>query len=633
MSYRACYQCQLVFDFTGHSDGGVGAECPECGGGLEVYEIDETELAGVGHSVDAFTDATMDIDEPSDASYPGFDSIDSTVDASPEPPHDPIRRTRRLDESLGGRGNPPSDDISGGSLSGSKSHDTSGSTGDAPRKRNTRILGRAAESRSASGPIPSRAAAAGRRSATSADDAQKTTMLPQLDSTMALSAIDAASDALITPPPVVPVRPKPVLVALADDSIESADSFDFSGHRAASSGSGSTLIASAPSRPGDAATEALRSSDLGDRVFGPKVVDAFDDSAPLDFDDSLEGDAPVDELDALTQRAAAAVRRRANPGASGKAPPVPRRGDASRQKPDLRRRKRSRWPLAAVALVLVAGGGGVAAWHFGLVELRSPTGPADISVLAPREPVTGASWEARLERVLQDGHALIPVVPGSAPLQEGAFLAGGPEGLSTSHGPVPGLPSTLVPAPLVRSDNGAEWIGPLEASLERLLAESPGLLLIALDGSAATQVLTRFAYTAQKAGYRMFGLVVGRDDGEGKGQIPFIVHRAGGTLPPSGALVVRIGRLGFHVTVQSSDGKALPNAENPIIPRRPGNNLLDVRALDKRLGRLRTQYESVRAAILFANDDLPIDKLAEVMSRIRGSDAGPRYERIALGVP
>jgi hypothetical protein len=274
--------------------------------------------------------------------------------------------------------------------------------------------------------------------------------------------------------------------------------------------------------------------------------------------------------------------------------------------------------------VLVLGGGGAGAWFM----LNGSTSPKPKpATQAPTKPVP-QTWTARIEAQLDAGEAKLPVVSGLEPAEElGVFIAGGPEGLMTSVGPVTGLPATRVRSDILDSDVDGHWVRPLVQTLARAKADASEPFSMALDTNVTTKDLLRIAYGAFKHGHQSFNLLVGRTDG-GLGALGFKLHF--NSYPePAKAVVLRIGRTrGFHLTVQA-EGKVI-SQEPRLLPRRDTDGKLDLRALSDRLDQLVTAHPGVGLIIVHPLPSMPLDKLAAVLTRIRGRGAQPRFTDLRL---
>ncbi len=267
--------------------------------------------------------------------------------------------------------------------------------------------------------------------------------------------------------------------------------------------------------------------------------------------------------------------------------------------------KKPLFVAAALALLVV---GGVGAWF--ATRGDSPPPPAEIP--EPDRP----AWPEPLKTALGEGSAMVPVVAGADALAEGPFLAGGPEGLTGSFGPVLGLASTTIPDPLVRTDDGGEWVDALRAALERAAVDRGAPLAFAFDGSVPSRTLLRLAYAAQKAGHGKLALVVGREEISGElGGIPLAVT----TDPLPDAVHVRVGRLGFRVEA--------PGRE-PTRVERTDADALDLVGLAKQLDGL----GGAETGVVHAIGDLPLNQLAAVLSVMRGSPEKPRLRALALAL-
>ncbi len=337
--------------------------------------------------------------------------------------------------------------------------------------------------------------------------------------------------------------------------------------------------------------------------------------------------ADVDELEGRTpapKGGPAAPRGGASATASG--PPA----DARRSAPQPRPRSSGgagRVVLIVLLLVVVGAGGGAALWWFVLREKPQTVAKPDDAA-----PVREPDFDEKLGRMLEDGQAVLPVVTTELTLAESPFIAGGPEGLSTSAGVIPGLPSVKINEPLVESDGGGEWVSTLKTALDPASGDGSARLALALDGSVPLKTITRLAYSGFKAGFRKFALVVGRGNGAPgeRGLLPFTLQLPETKAPAPAAVVIRIGSRGMLVAVQGPDGNDLDPAERANIPRREKDNGLDLTILGEKLDALSAAHADVKAAIIYANDDLKLEQLAQIVAIVRNGAEKARFPEVAL---
>jgi hypothetical protein len=282
--------------------------------------------------------------------------------------------------------------------------------------------------------------------------------------------------------------------------------------------------------------------------------------------------------------------------------------------------------LVVLLLVVVGAGGGAALWWFVLRNKPQPVATHETP------PAPEPKFDEKMGRMLEDGQAVLPVVATEMTLEESPFIAGGPEGLSSSAGVIPGLPSVKINEPLVESDAGGEWVSTLKTALDPAAGNGSARLALALDGSVPMKTITRMAYSGFKAGFRKFGLVVGRGDGAPgeRGVLPFALQLPETQLPAPAAVVIRIGSRGVNVAVQKPDGADVDASERATIPRRENDNGLDLKGLGEKLDALSAAHADVKSAVIFANDDLKLDQLAQVVALVRRGPEKPRFPEVSL---
>ncbi len=317
--------------------------------------------------------------------------------------------------------------------------------------------------------------------------------------------------------------------------------------------------------------------------------------------------------------------RRPPAPAAPRAAPIDEAGRPTLHADDFpRRRGAGRGRAAAIVLgvFVVVGGLAFGAWRL----LRSDDEPAAAAVDAgaPAAP----AWDVALRQQLQDGQATLPVLEGASPLAQTPYVAGGPEGLASSEGVVPGMPSTTVPDSLVDADDDGEWVRALRRSLERGGLDRSQPLAFALHGKVRAATMRRMAYAGYKAGFRTFALGVAAPDGA-LGSLGFSLHPRSTPLPTTGAVVVRVGRIGFHVTVKDAQGEVVSEGA-PNVPRVEGG--LDLDGLTARLAALRAAHPDAQAVVLHPNDEMTLDELAPVLARLHGAGGGPTYALVALAL-
>lgn len=350
------------------------------------------------------------------------------------------------------------------------------------------------------------------------------------------------------------------------------------------------------------------------------------------------GDAAPRHTRVVSADGAAPPARRARPESAPAATPSPRgprtpRPTASRPaaaeemgRPTVSVMPRRSGPsiglLAGAGAGLLALVGGL---YFAFSGGETPA-PAeqDAAIVAPK-----LDWSATLAKQLEGAESYLPVLGDVPRVQDGAYIAGGPEGFASSFGNIVGLPSTKIADGVIDHDRDGEWVRPLRAALERSTAGRDAPLGLAFDAKMPARDFLRLAVAAERAGRNRLLLLVGREAGQGEiGGIPFGAWRASSRLPPEGVVIARIGQLGFHVTVKDGSGQVISLGPNMIVRRRKA---LDYDALGKRLRALRDAHPGVEMIIVYPNPETPLEQLATVLATaaFRG-DGQPRFTDVRV---
>lgn len=290
-------------------------------------------------------------------------------------------------------------------------------------------------------------------------------------------------------------------------------------------------------------------------------------------------------------------------------------------------RRKSRWPLVVMALLVLGGGGAGAWWFMGQPGVSDGNDTPDAQ--PDSAPPAALSWTARIEKQVEDGQAGLAVVSGLPAVEEGGpFVAGGPEGVMTSEGPVTGMPTTRVRKDILDTDADGQWVRPLVHTLQRAKSDAKQRFSLALDAKMPAGDVVRLAYAAFKYGHRDFGLVVARADG-GLGAVPFKVARDSDAALPF-QLQIRIGRTrGFNVTVRQNNKVV---SEEPRLIDRNASGKLDMRALGDRLTQLAQDHPGVPTVVIHPQPDMTLATLVQVIATVRGRGETPRFGELRLGV-
>jgi hypothetical protein len=296
------------------------------------------------------------------------------------------------------------------------------------------------------------------------------------------------------------------------------------------------------------------------------------------------------------------------------------------------RRAGSKTPLIIALTVVVLGGGAAAAYFLtrgGTPAVPSGDGQTNGSGGAVASAAPSGKAADPLAAALGDAQAELPRAQGGEPLDDGiAFLVGGPEGLSTSFGGVPGLPSLTLPEPQIDRDQGGEWVKPLEALLKGNRGPDQSRLNLALDQGADARTAIRIAYSAHRAGFREFGLVVDRG-GDGRGALPFSVQPSGAALPAGGAMVVSVGSISVKVDAQDANGTQL--SDGVAVPHKDGTKP-DLDAVVTRIETILAAQPGVKRALVYPNPEMTLEQLAGVVDRVSAKSGKRLFADVSLAI-
>ncbi|MCA9540427.1 MAG: hypothetical protein KC620_16120, partial [Myxococcales bacterium] len=327
---------------------------------------------------------------------------------------------------------------------------------------------------------------------------------------------------------------------------------------------------------------------------------AVDDTPPIDEVDAVPDDSVADQFSPATVMAM---------------PPQKKKGGGAMV------------AVIIVVAVLALGGGGFAAWWF---LLRGPAEAPQTPTTEVEAPPVELSFAEKLGKQIEDGQARLPRVPGAEALAEATWVAGGPEGMATSLGPVTGMPSTLIRDNTVESDDDGEWVTAMRLRLSEGSPGADSMLLIGVPADVTARDFLRMANAGRMAGHGRFGLVVEKAEAEGeRGMIPFWLHPRTANLPESGAVLVRIGRIGLHVSAQNGAGEVVSEGE-PSLPRQGAQ--LDLDALGKRLAELKAAHPDIKRVIVFPIGDMELTALAGLMAQVHAGADGARFDELAIAL-
>ncbi len=294
------------------------------------------------------------------------------------------------------------------------------------------------------------------------------------------------------------------------------------------------------------------------------------------------------------------------------------------------RKKSSKLPLIIALVVLVLGGAGAAVWFLVLAEPEP----------APEPEVTAApvelTWGEKLEAQIKAGEAPLPAVDAAGPLEETTWIAGGPEGMSTSDGLVTGMATSVIRAGAVQSDETADFVPVVQQKLAEASPAADKRLLLGFPAEMSADDFMRMAESGRRAGHEGFAMVVEQGAGSGTlGQLSFVLAPKGTPLPETGIVKVRIGTLGLHMTARDGQDARLPEGQaegepmpEPRVPMKGG--ALDFDGFSARLVALKTAQPAVDRVVIYPAPSTKVADLARLMSRIYQGSDGKKFAETAL---
>jgi len=267
--------------------------------------------------------------------------------------------------------------------------------------------------------------------------------------------------------------------------------------------------------------------------------------------------------------------------------------------------------------------GGVAAMSL----LKRP----EVSTSGSENAPTPASDVPRsaLEGAIAETIPVLPRAPHIDAVVEAVWLAAGPEALRTSVGPVPGIASSDPASSVTRRNDGGVWFPALRRVLSGVAGRARDPLSLALDAAAPSASLVRFAYSGHLSGFHRYSLVVRRDDGTARlSAIDFSLDLADRPRPSAGVAVVRIGRLGVRLSVESREGERLTPAD--AVAARSSDGSVDMASLERHLQALTRAYRAIRMAIVYVDPDMPLGQLVPLLVRLREAPDQDRFPSLRL---
>lgn len=355
------------------------------------------------------------------------------------------------------------------------------------------------------------------------------------------------------------------------------------------------------------------------QVMGPdarsstRVFDIVSDEAPeppMAFTEPLQVDP-------------ASLAPKAQPPSPLDAPPTPR--PQAQQRPKAPRPVKRRGPglLLPLLIVLVIAGAGVGVW----LAIGGERGTPTPETTPPEE---AGPWSERFEARIADLEVVIPTVKQAEGIAERPFIIGGPEGLITSAGAVPGLPaaSRKALAGALESNDDEAWLRNLDTAMK---TASGGTALMALDQGLDAHALSLVGRSLYRAGFEQLALVV-REGGQ-LAVVPFELRTLEDPIPASGAVVLYIGQRQATVTLQDGEGQTIAQSPERLAVGEGGT--LDLAALSTQMRALRSargegDEDPWRSAVIRGGGDIALSHLAALMSHLRAEGDGGDFQTLAV---
>ena len=290
--------------------------------------------------------------------------------------------------------------------------------------------------------------------------------------------------------------------------------------------------------------------------------------------------------------------------------------------PTRRRRRGGVSPLGVMVTVVIVGG--ITAM---VVLKRDPNEPS-----ATRAPDTSDAPAAAKKSALEEAVAeAVPALPSAKHIDavvDTVWLVAGPEALRTSIGAVPGVASNRPPLSAFRRDDRGTWLPAMRQALSRAGGPARDQLSMALDAGTPASSLLRFAYSGHLAGFNRFSILVRREDRPDRlTAIDFSIDLPEHARPSAGVAVVRVGRLGVRVSVESRDGERLTPVD-AVVPRTAGS--VDIPTLERVLTELTKRHRAVRVAIVYLDPDMTLAQVVPLLVRLREAQDRDRFPSLRL---
>jgi len=369
--------------------------------------------------------------------------------------------------------------------------------------------------------------------------------------------------------------------------------------------------------PTPLSTEALESSQRSSRGTGRPKSQA---TRVLDLNSDLPDEEEMAQLTQVQQREPRSlqqrVAQRSEPQVVQRSPSSLPVTSASRSTVYIQPKPKRSWRIPLLLLLFAGLVLGAVVWYLN----REPP-PKTVEPISEPE----LSWEEHLEHQIKESVITLPAASNAEPLKEIDYLVAGDEALFNSLGSVPGMPSAKIPPGMISTGKQGRWVRPLKQALSRVEEGRDRLFALGLNDNTPTDELLLIARSAYLAGRPQLALLVRRDDSS-LGTLAFWLQIPGEPLPVDGAVVIRIGKLGFRVNVKDQQGKSLSKQSITLKP----NQRLDLSALREHLDKLKELHAELQDAIIYPAPELPLEELAQIMTLSAQGEQGPRFPRLTL---
>ena len=304
------------------------------------------------------------------------------------------------------------------------------------------------------------------------------------------------------------------------------------------------------------------------------------------------------------------------------APAAPRDDGPPRGNPP--RRRRGGISLLGVGVTAVILAGIVAM----VIFKPDPNDPGSARSPDPKTPDRPAAEVSELARAVAQAVPSLPTGPHIDPVVEAVWIVAGPEALRTSAGSIPGVASNRPPPSAFRRDDRGSWLPGMRQALGRAVGPARDQLALALDAGTPASSLLRFAYSGHLAGFNRFSVIVQREDKPDKlSAIDFSLDLPDNARPSAGVAVIRVGRLGLRISVESRDGERLTPVD-AVVPRSAG--AVDEARLEQVLNALSTRHRAIRVAIVHLDPDMTLTQVVPLLVKLREAADRDRFPSLRL---